>query len=147
LFRYSMFKAAAGRLRMLAEASAGSLLRAPAGEARRRLAPLAEVVGTGDAMDLREHLLKLVARRAEPDTSHLPEIKVELRRQISIVRGILSRRDSFSFNRVFGGEEPLVQAVSLFALLELLCRGEIRVSQSEPFGDIVVRNRQMQATV
>ncbi len=39
---------------------------------------------------------------------------------------------------IVGGEEPLVQALSLFALLELVSRGEVRVSQSRQFGDILV---------
>ena len=52
---------------------------------------------------------------------------------------MLARRGHFSFNSVFGGEEPLVQAVSLMALLDLLARGEIRVSQTEIFADIIVR--------
>ncbi len=105
--------------------------------------PIEQLVDTGDAMELRDCLVRLVARRAEPDASHLAEVKVELRRQISIVRGVLARHRRFSFNSVFGGETPLVQALSLFALLELLSQGEIRVSQGEMFGDIVVRSREV----
>ncbi len=142
LFEYSKFKAAAVSLREAGLVAAESLVRAPAGEARRLLLPIEKVVDTGDAMELRDCLVRLVARKAEPDTSHLVQVKVELRRQISIVRGVLSRHRRFSFNSVFGGEEPLVQALSLFALLELLARGEIRVSQGELFGDIVVRSRE-----
>jgi segregation and condensation protein A len=143
LFEYSKFKAAAASLREAGLVAAESLLRAPAGQARHLLVPIEELVDTGDAMQLRDYLLRLVARKAEPDTSHLAEVKVELRRQISIVRGVLSRHRRFSFNSVFGGELPLVQALSLFALLELLSRGEIRVSQGEMFGDIVVRVREV----
>ena len=50
--------------------------------------------------------------RRPPDTSHLAQIKVELQRQMRIVRGILARHRRFSFNRIFGGEQPLVQALS-----------------------------------
>lgn len=146
LFEYSKFRAAAARLREMGEANAGSVFRPAGGEVRRRLPPVEEVVGTAEPMELHECLRRLMAGRREPDTSHLAAVKVELRRQISIVRGILARRGRLSFNAVFGGEEPLVQAVSLFALLELLARAEIRVSQKEQFGDIFVRNRESRKT-
>lgn len=146
LFEYSKFKAASLRLREIGEASSGSLLRPPAGEARRRLPPLEEIVGTGDVMDLRDCLVRLIESKREPDASHITQIKVELQRQIRIIRGILAKRRRFSFNRVFGGEPALVQALSIFALLDLIGRGEVRASQAEPFGDIVVRLRENRKT-
>jgi segregation and condensation protein A len=139
LFEYSKFKAASARLRELGEGAAACLLRRPAAEPRRRLAPL-------DEMQLREHLIRLVESKREPDTAHLPEIKIELQRQIRIIRGVLAKRGRFSFNGIFAGEEPLVQALSLFALLDLLARGEIRVSQPQPFGDMVVSTREARKT-
>jgi len=147
LFEYSKFKAASLHLRELGAASAGCAFRKAAGEPTRRLTPVEEIVGTGDAMALRETIARLVESKAEPDTSHITKIKVELQRQIRIIRGVLAKRSRFSFNRIFGGEEPLVQALSIFALLDLLARGEIRVSQPEPFGDIVVRVREAKNTV
>ncbi len=141
LFEYSKFKAASARLRELGENAAASSLRLPAEQTKRRLPPFEEIIGTGDVMDLRDCLVRLIESKGEPDTSHIVQIKVELQRQIRIVRGILAKRSRFSFNRVFGGEPSLVQALSVFALLDLLARGEIRVSQAEPFGDIVVRAR------
>jgi segregation and condensation protein A len=140
LFQYSKFKAAAERLRKLGEDNYGAMMRPPSGATRRRLAPLDEIAGSGDAMELRERLIRLVESKREPDTSHVAQIKVDLQRQIRIVRGVLAKRGKFSFDSIFGGEEPLVQAVSLFALLDLLARGEIRVSQAQIFGDIVVRS-------
>jgi chromatin segregation and condensation protein Rec8/ScpA/Scc1 (kleisin family) len=97
-------------------------------------------------MELRECIARLLEGRAEPDTSHITQIRVELQRQIRIIRGVLAKRNRFSFDRIFGGEQPLVQALSVFALLDLLARGEIRVSQAEPFGDIVVRARETKKT-
>jgi segregation and condensation protein A len=146
LFEYSKFKAASLRLRELGEANAGCAFRGPAGEAKRHLPPLGEIVGTGDVMDLRESLTRLLKAKAEPDTSHIAQVKVELQHQIRIIREVLAKRSRFSFNRIFGGEQPLVQALSVFALLELLSRGEIRASQAEPFGDIVVRVREHKQT-
>ncbi len=146
LFEYSKFKAASLRLRELGEANAGCAFRGPAGEATRHLPPLGEIVGTGDVMDLRDSLTRLLKAKAEPDTSHIAQVKVELQHQIRIIREVLAKRSRFSFNRIFGGEQPLVQALSVFALLELLSRGEIRASQAEPFGDIVVRVREHKQT-
>ncbi|MBN1321787.1 MAG: segregation/condensation protein A [Thermoleophilia bacterium] len=146
LFEYSKFKAASLRLRGMGEQAGCSVLRAPAGVARRRLPAAEEIVGTGDPMDLRDCLVRLVDSKREPDTAHIAQIKVELQRQIRIIRGILAKRGRFSFNRVFAGEPPLVQALSVFGLLELLARGEVRVSQAELFGDIVVRARENRKT-
>jgi len=146
LFEYSKFRAASVHLREAGEANAGCVFRPPAGKVTRRLTPMEEIVGTGDAMELRETIARLLETKAEPDASHITQIKVELQRQIRIIRGVLAKRRRFSFNRIFGGEEPLVQALSLFALLDLLARGEIRVSQAEPFGDIVVRAREAKKT-
>jgi segregation and condensation protein A len=146
LFEYSKFKAAAAWLRELGEASAASRLRGGAGEVKLRLLPLEEVAGSGDAMELRDSLQRLIARRGEPDASHIIQIKVELRRQINVIRDILAKQSRFSFNRVFGGEEPLVQALSVFALLDLLTRGEVKVYQGEPFGDILIRRAEKLTT-
>ncbi len=147
LFEYSKFKAAAGRLRELGEQNMICLFRAPEREPSRRLAPLDAIAGSEDAMRLRQAMMRVIESQREPDTSHIIQTKVELQRQIRIIRGILARRGKFSFNSVFGGEQPLVQALSLFGLLELLARGEIRVSQVENFADIKVRLRDMQKAV
>jgi segregation and condensation protein A len=146
LFEYSKFKAAAERLRELAEASAACLLRGAAGQAKLRLPPIEEVAGSGDVMDLRNSLLKLLAQKGEPDASHITQIRVELRRQIGVIRGLLAEQSRFFFNKVFGREQPLVQALSVLALLDLLTRGEIRVHQGEAFGDILVRRCEARKT-
>jgi segregation and condensation protein A len=146
LFQYSKFRAAAERLRRLGEDNYGAIMRRPATETRRRLPSLDEIAGSGDVMELRERLVRLVESKREPDTSHVAQVRVDLQRQIRIVRGVLAKRGRFSFDGIFGGEDPLVQAVSLFALLDLLARGEIRVSQAEAFGDIIVRASQAKKT-
>jgi segregation and condensation protein A len=139
LFEYSKFRRAAETLRELGEENQVCLMRRPAGKSRRHLPSLEEAAGTGDVLKLKERLVKLIENRREPDTAHVAKIRVDLQRQIHIVRRVLSRHGRFSFDRIFGGEEPLVQAVSLFALLDLLARGEIRVRQAEIFGDILVQ--------
>jgi segregation and condensation protein A len=147
LYEYSKFRAAADHLRKQGEANYGAIYRKPDRETRRCLVPLDQIAGSADAMALRGALLRLLDSKREPDTSHVAQIHVDLKRQIRIVRGVLAKRGRFSFDSIFGGEEPLVQAVSLFALLDLLARGEIRVSQAQTFGDIIVQASRPRASV
>jgi segregation and condensation protein A len=147
LFEYSKFRAAAARLRELGEQNSVRLLRTPEREPHRSLPALDTVAGSEDGMRLREALVRILENRREPDTGHIIQTKVQLQRQIRIVRGILARRGKFSFNKVFGGEQPLVQALSLLALLDLLARGEIHASQAGNFADIKVRLRDIPKAV
>jgi segregation and condensation protein A len=142
LFEYSKFRGASLVLRELGVAGSSCRLRAPAGQAKRRLASLEDIAGTEDALQLRDQVLRLLESKRPPDTSHIAQIKIELRRQTRIIRGILARHRRFSFNNTFGGQPPLVQALSLFALLDLLSKGEVRVTQHELFGDMLVSSRE-----
>jgi chromatin segregation and condensation protein Rec8/ScpA/Scc1 (kleisin family) len=146
LFVYSQFKAASLRLRELGEANRSSLLRGALGQMKVVLPSVDEIAGSGDAIELRDTLRRVIAHRGDPDTSHLAETKVELRRQIDTIRDLLVSQQNFSFNKVFGAEQPLVQALSLFALLDLLSRREIRVHQAQVFGDILVKRRETKET-
>jgi segregation and condensation protein A len=141
LFEYGRFKAVSQQLREVAEANRGCLLRPPSGRPRRSLPPQEEIAGSADASELRLALQSLLHNRREPDTAHIAQVKVELQRQIHAIRRLLAETGRFSFERTFGGEDRLVQALSVFALLELMTRGELRLSQSRLFGDIVVRAR------
>lgn len=143
LFEYSKFKGAAERLRDAGLRSGQCVLRMPQQPAVRRLVCLDDIAGSEDAMQLHQAMMRVLDNRREPDTAHMVQTKVELQRQMRIIRGILARRGKFSFNAVFGGEQPLVQALSLFALLDLVARGEIRASQQENFADIKVRVREL----
>lgn len=138
LFIYSQFKAASLRLRDIGEAGSVSLLRRPLGQARVVLPSVEEIRSSGDPTELSANLTRLLAQKADPDSSHLAEVKVELRKQIEKVRKLLGKQERFSFNEVFGAEQPLVQALSVFALLDLMSRGEVKIRQAKLFGDIVV---------
>ena len=148
LFEYSKFKAAAGRLREIGETE--HVLPAPRPPSVSRAAGWPRWTPSRAARtpcSLREAMMRVLENRREPDTSHIIQTKVELQRQIRIIRGILARHGKFSFNSIFGGEQPLVQALSLFALLDMLARSEVRVSQTENFADIKVRLRDMPKAV
>ena len=143
LFTYSKFKAAAERLRELGEENSHWIMRPPLGESKLLVPPLGEIAGSEEARTLRESLLRLAAAKGEPDSSHIAQVKVELRKQIGLIRTLLSKEGHFSFDKAFGEEEPLVQAFTLFALLDLLSQGEIKVRQAKVFGDIVVKSCEM----
>jgi segregation and condensation protein A len=72
-----------------------------------------------------------------PDTSHIRPT-VSLERRLRVLRELLGKRRSFSFDEVFAREDRLTQAVTLFALLELHRRGEATWEQSEALGPIEI---------
>lgn len=146
LFVYSQFKAAALRLRELGEDNASMLLRGALGQAKLVLPSQEEIAGSGDLQELRESLKRVLAHKGDPDTSHLADAKVRLRNQIRLIKDLLASQQSFSFNQVFGNEQPLVQALSVFALLDMLSRGEISVRQAQVFGDILVKSQEAKET-
>ena len=51
----------------------------------------------------------------------------------------LARARSVSFEALVEGSEPLEEAVTLMAALELARRGDVTLVQPEPFGDIAIR--------
>jgi segregation and condensation protein A len=141
MIRYRTFKCASAALRERLAENRGRLLRPPAPRRSRRPS-IEDLAGTQDPGSLAASLTRLLEQRRGPDTSHITPARVELRRQILAIRRLLGLHSRLSFDEVFGAEEPMTQAVTVFALLELLSEGAIRVSQNEPFGDIVVRARE-----
>jgi segregation and condensation protein A len=75
---------------------------------------------------------------ADPDTSHIRPT-VSLERRLSVLRELLSGRESLDFEQAFGSEDRLTQAVTLFALLELHRKGEATWYQREAFGPIEIK--------
>jgi segregation and condensation protein A len=72
-----------------------------------------------------------------PDTSHIRPT-VSLERRLRALRDVLARRRNFDFDELFGSEDRLTQAVTLFALLELHKKGEATWNQTDNFGPIEV---------
>jgi segregation and condensation protein A len=75
-----------------------------------------------------------------PDLSHIRPT-VSLDRRLRVLRELLASERSLDFDRSFGNEDKLTQAVTLFALLELHKRGEATWEQSEVFGPIAIAGR------
>jgi segregation and condensation protein A len=72
-----------------------------------------------------------------PDTSHIRPT-VSLERRLRVLRELLSGADAFDFDELFGEEDRLTQAVTLFAMLEMHKRGEATWHQPKAFGPITV---------
>jgi segregation and condensation protein A len=79
----------------------------------------------------------LLTEPPDVDISHIRPT-VSLERRLRALRDVLRRRASFDFDEVFGSEDRLTQAVTVFGLLELYRKGEITWKQEETFGPIQV---------
>jgi segregation and condensation protein A len=80
----------------------------------------------------------LLTEPPDVDISHIRPT-VSLERRLRALRDVLRRRSSFDFDEVFGSEDRLTQAVTVFGLLELYRKGEITWEQEKTFGPIQVR--------
>ncbi len=139
LLTYRRFKMAAVSLGEARDRQRGRLVRPPAREASRLLMSNAEIRGTQAPIRLAASMSRLLETRREPDESHVAVLRIGLNRQIAAIRRLLRERQRFSFEEEFGAEEPMVQAVSLLALLGLIARGDVKVTQATHFGDITVQ--------
>jgi len=144
LLTYRRYKMAAASLAEVRERQRGRLVREPARAPRRVLAPDEEIRGSQAPASLTRALGRLLESHRLPDTSHVAVLRIGLNRQIAAIRRLLRERGSFSFEEEFGTEEPMVQAVSLLALLGLVSRGDVKVAQSSHFGDITVKHVDIQ---
>ena len=110
----------------------------------REVEDLLERIAGSETIDsLVHHMLAVWARHRRPDTAHLTALRVEVKRQIGLLRRLLRSRSRLSFNEEFGEAEPLVQAVTVLAILNLVAKGEADVSQHQPFGDIEIMAREV----
>ena len=78
LFEYSKFKAAAAQAARAGGGQCRRRLLRPAGESPATARRVEEIAGTEDALELRDHVLRLIESKRPPDTSHIAQIKVEL---------------------------------------------------------------------
>lgn len=87
----------------------------------------------------------LLATPERPDTSHIRPT-VSLERRLRVLRELLAAGGAIDFDRAFGSEERLTQAVTVFALLEMHRKGEATWEQDEMFGPIRIVPRERRAT-
>ena len=104
-------------------------------ELRRVSLEAARPVYTADR--LAQAIGELLRTPPAPDTSHIRPT-VSLERRLGALRELLGRRPELDFDRHFGDEDRLTQAVTIFALLELHKRGEATWDQRDLFGPITI---------
>ena len=135
LIAYAPFQAAAAWLAERAAATAGARYR------RVPLAPGAAPPPKGDPQDLVEALHRMLHARPEPSLTHMGYGRVSMPELLGRLREALAVGRDVSFDAVVDGRTPLEEALTLVAALELARRGEVRLSQAVPFGDITIARR------
>ncbi len=136
LIAYAPFQAAAAWLAERAAATAG---------ARHRRVPLAPGEAPpppqGDPQDLVEALHRMLHARPEPSLTHMGQARVSMPELLGRLHDALAVGREVSFDAVVDGRSRLEEALTLVAALELARRGEVRLSQAVPFGDITIARR------
>jgi segregation and condensation protein A len=104
-------------------------------ELRRVSLEAARPVYSGDR--LAQAIGELLRMPPAPDTSHIRPT-VSLERRLGVLRKLLVGGGELDFDRQFGTEDRLTQAVTIFALLEMHKRGEATWEQEDLFGPITI---------
>jgi len=133
LIAYAPFQAAAAWLAARAEATGG---------VRYRRVPLhlaaAPPAPRGDPDELRVALQRMLTARPEPSLAHMGVPRLSMPELLGRLRDALAHGRDVSFDAVVEGRSPLEEALTLIAALEMARRGEVRLTQSVPFGDISI---------
>jgi segregation and condensation protein A len=138
MLEYQRYRDAAAGLAERFESQRGYLYRsAPLPPELRRVA-IEAATAVYDPDQLGAALGDLLTEPPDVDTSHIRPT-VSLERRLRAVRDALLRRSDFDFDKEFGQEDRLTQAVTVFAMLELYRKGEVTWEQSECFGPIRVK--------
>ena len=137
MLEYRRYRDAAAHLREMWEAGRRYLYRLAPLPAALRQVSLEAARPAYEPEQLAVALGDLLRVPPAPDTSHIRPT-VSLERRLVVLRRLLASRSGFDFDEMFGDEDRLTQAVTLFALLEMYKRGEADWSQGETFGPIKV---------
>ena len=135
LVAYEPFRRAAGWLAEREAAAAGPRYRSVPLETPPAPAP------RDDAAELVAAMGRLLGARPEPSLVHMGVRRIALPELIVRLREALARARRVSFDEMVAGRDRLEEGLLLIATLELARRGEARLSQAEPFGDILIARR------
>jgi len=112
------------------------------GAVRYRRAPLAlpeRALAEHDPRDLADALARLMTAAPAPSLGHMNRQRVNVGEIVAELRGALKRTGRVSFDQMTSGADRLAEGMTLIACLELARRGEARLAQPVPFGDITVQ--------
>src|SRR6476619_4106875 len=119
------------------EAERGVLYRAAPLPGELRRVAIEAATAVYDPEQLGVALGDLLTAPPEVDVSHIRPT-VSLDKRLKALREALKRSDRVDFDELFGEEDRLTQAVTLFALLEMYRRGEATWKQKKAFGPIEI---------
>lgn len=136
LIAYAPFQAAAAWLAERADATAGARYRRVPLQAGAALPP-----PIGDPRDLLEAVQRMLHARPEPSLTHMGQARISMPELLGRLRDALAVGREVSFDAVVDGRTPLEEALTLVAALELARRGEVKLRQDVPFGDITIARR------
>jgi len=139
LLQYARFRGAGGWLRARHEAEQAVLYRSAPLPGELRRAPTEGAVQAYDPAVLGAALGGLLRTPPPLDLRHMAMPRVSLPERLAVLRDLLRRAASFSFDEAVRDADRMTVAVTVFALLELYKRGEAAWEQAEPFGPITVR--------
>ncbi len=139
LREYKRFKEAASTLRLIEEAGLRTYLRAaPPPELEQRLDPQGGVLGELLAA-ARAALVALAAQPAEIPQGMVVPFKLTIHDQIVYIREVTAGGRPIKFRSLLSqAHHRLEIIVTLLAVLELIKRQAIRVSQDAAFGEITI---------
>jgi segregation and condensation protein A len=137
LLEYRRYRDAATELAKRFEAARGYLYRSAPLPPELRKVALDAATAVYEPERLGVALGDLLTEPPELNIDHIRPT-VSLEKRLGVLRQALRAHASIDFDREFGGEDRLTQAVTLFALLDLYRKGEATWEQSEPFGPITI---------
>ena len=111
------------------------------GAVRYRRAPLqlpGRALARHQPEELAECLRRLMIAPPTPSLRHMNRQRVNVGEIVAELRGRLKQSGQVSFEDVTTGGDRLAHGMTLIACLELARRGEARLAQPVPFGDITV---------
>ena len=92
----------------------------------------------GDPATLAAAMDRLLRARPAPSLAHLTPRRVSLPALLLRLRTALRQGRTLSFDALVDGVDRLEEAMMLLAALEVARRGEVRLEQAAPFGDIAI---------
>ncbi|MGA2396310.1 MAG: segregation/condensation protein A [Candidatus Lustribacter sp.] len=131
LIAYSRYRDAGRDLWTRAQEASAFYMRSEGGDATAELTQRYKI----DAAKL-ARALEAALRSAKPEVRTIVRERVSLNEQMDLVAKTVRRDGRASFFALIAGGDRFTIIVTFLALLELVRRGRIHVTQSGPFGDI-----------
>ncbi|MBE0428246.1 MAG: segregation/condensation protein A [Thermoleophilia bacterium] len=138
LITYKKFKDASNWLRQRFDHTRHWCFRSAPPPRLVRTAGDEEVPHKYEPARLAEALKVLLAEPPRVSTDHMTRVTVSVWERMKAVRDALRTRAELDFDEVAGSADRVTQAITFFAILEMLNAGELEVEQEKLFGQIMI---------